>query len=404
MSDMEAGKLEQFAAAAQRSARSGNLINVVFHAPASGDVLKARGELRTIAGKRVLQMEKSYTEGRVAQENIPLDQIAVVLCSAYTAFRRADLNDKNGAASYMTSSKGKATTLLKGSLKDASYGAADAPVEEEETAPGNDKAKNRLLTGAEPFLQILDVADKNGRVRDKRQAKFRQICRFTEYVKEAAETLPGAGKGGKLYVCDLCCGKSYLSFAAYYCLSTLMGFDVTMTCVDLKKSVIDFCADAAKQCGFDGMTFLCMDINDFAPERTPDMVVSLHACDTATDAVLDFAARNRAEIILSTPCCHHALKKTLDCAPLDFIARRPVLKQKLCDAATDALRLLKLEAEGYRVDATEFIDPEDTPKNVMLRARRRKNFSDGERAEKTEEYRAAYRFLCGRSPDEDPVA
>ena len=141
-----------------------------------------------------------------------------------------------------------------------------------------------------------------------------------------------------------------------------------------------------------------MDINGFEPEFQPDMVISLHACDTATDVVLDFAARHQAKIILSTPCCHHEMKKNLNCGTLDFIARRPVLKQKLCDAATDALRLLKLEAEGYRVDATEFIDPEDTPKNVMLRAHRRKNFSEAERKAKTEEYRAAYQFLYGREP------
>jgi hypothetical protein len=126
------------------------------------------------------------------------------------------------------------------------------------------------------------------------------------------------------------------------------------------------------------------------------MVISLHACDIATDIVLDFAAKHGAKVILSTPCCHHEMKNNLCCEPLDFIAKRPVLKQKLCDAATDALRLLKLEAEGYRVDATEFIDPEDTPKNVMLRAHRKKHFPKSEKLAKTEEYRAIYRFLYGK--------
>lgn len=399
MDEMTAEKRKQFACAVQKSAVSGNLVNVVFHAPAEGDVLKAKGVLKIIGGKPVLQMEKSCTEGRVTQENIPLDRIAAVLFEDYTVFRKADLYDKNGSASYMTSSKGKVTVLVRGSLKNPDYGAA--PTEQGAdniTLKGNDNAKRRLLTGSEPFLRLLDIADQNGRVHDKKQAKFRQICRFTEYIKEAAETLPDAGKGGSIYVCDLCCGKSYLSFAAYYCLSEMMGFQVVMVCVDLKKSVIDDCAETAKRCGFDGMRFLCMDINDFEPEFQPDMVISLHACDTATDVVLDFAARHQAKIILSTPCCHHEMKKNLNCGTLDFIARRPVLKQKLCDAATDALRLLKLEAEGYRVDATEFIDPEDTPKNVMLRAHRRKSFPEAEKKEKTEEYRAAYQFLYGREP------
>ncbi len=387
-------KRRDFACAVQRSALAGTLVNVVLHGPSDGDVLKVKGTLKGIGGRRVLQMEKHCTEGRVAQENIPTDGIAEALLREYTAFRKGDLNDKNGSAAFMTSAKGKETLLLKGQLRNPDYGAAEIPVSEAE-ADGNDKAKNRLLTGSEPFLRALDIADGNGRIHDKKQAKFRQICRFTEYIKEAAESLPGCGEGGELYVCDLCCGKSYLSFAAYYCLTELLGFRVTMACVDLKKSVIEHCSAVGTACGFDGMTFLCMDINDFVPTTPPDMVISLHACDTATDVVLDFAARHGARVILSTPCCHHEMKKHLNCAPLDFIACRPVLKQKLCDAATDALRLLKLEMEGYRVDATEFIDPEDTPKNVMLRAHKRKHFSEADRAAKTEEYRSVYRFLYG---------
>ncbi len=397
MADLTPKKREEFASLAEKSALSGNLVNVVFHSPSGGDVLKAKGTLRVIGGARVLQLEKSCTEGRVVQENIPLDCVAKTLLQTCAVFRKADLNDKNGTASYMTSAKGKETLLVKGSLKDPDYGANPADGVETSEILGNDKVKNRLLTGEEPFLRLLDIADKNGRIHDKKQAKFRQICRFTEYIKEAVETLP---KSDEIYVCDLCCGKSYLSFAAYYCLSEIMGFRVTMSCVDLKKSVIDYCGETAKKCGFHGMKFLCMDINAFEPEQRPDLVISLHACDIATDIVLDFAARHGARIILSTPCCHHEMKNNLDCAPLEFIAKRPVLKQKLCDAATDALRLLKLEAEGYRVDATEFIDPEDTPKNVMLRAHKRKHFPKTEKQAKTEEYRSVYRFLYGKEAPE----
>lgn len=310
--------------------------------------------------------------------------------------------DENGSASYMMSSKGKETLLLKGSLRNASGGETGEGISlsPRSAAPlaGNDHVKRRLLTGNEPFLIQLGVADQNGRVHDKKQAKFRQICRFTEYVREAAETLPKERLADTLYVCDLCCGKSYLSFAAYYCLTVSMGLKVSMAGVDLKQSVIDQCGETARRCGFDGMRFFCMDVRDFVPEREPDLVISLHACDTATDAVLDFAVSHRASVILATPCCHHEMKNRLSCPALDFIACRPVLKQKLCDAATDALRLLKLEGEGYRVDATEFIDPEDTPKNVMLRAWRKKEGNDGTSAAKREEYRAVYRFLYGVEP------
>jgi hypothetical protein len=127
------------------------------------------------------------------------------------------------------------------------------------------------------------------------------------------------------------------------------------------------------------------------------MVISLHACDVATDIVLDFASQWRASVILSTPCCQRELSTKLSCQPLDFIAKRPILRRKLCETATDALRLLRLECMGYQADALEFIDPEDTPKNVMLRAYRKKTYSPNAQniKKKREEYAAVYRFLCG---------
>jgi hypothetical protein len=221
------------------------------------------------------------------------------------------------------------------------------------------------------------------------QAKFRQICRFSEYIAEAEHKLK---QGSELYVCDLCCGKSYLSFAAYHVLTEVLGRKVKMTCVDLKQSVMDFCAGIAGQLGYDGMQFLCGDIAEYTPVRPPDMVISLHACDTATDIVLDFAAKWQSAVILSTPCCQRELSRNLDCPTLSFIGDKPVLRRKFCDAATDALRLLRLECMGYTADALEFIDPEDTPKNVMLRAVKR-GITPEKSAALRDEYDAAVRML-----------
>ncbi|MBQ7312247.1 MAG: SAM-dependent methyltransferase [Clostridia bacterium] len=383
-------KLAAFAGLTEKSLISGGLVNVVFHSPASGDALKAKGTPKTIAGKTVLQIETSLTEGRVTHENLTEGEIVSALPKQFETFRKADLTDKNGTASVMISKKGAVTLLEKGKIGTA--------VEKTAADSGNDREKSRLLSGNEEFLKALDVADKNGRIHDKKQAKFRQICRFSEYIAEAAAKL---NPEGELYVCDLCCGKSYLSFAAYHVLTAVLGRQVKMSCVDLKKSVIDYCADIAKKSGMDGMEFVCGDINEFEPLRKPDLVISLHACDIATDIVLNFAVRHHAEAILSTPCCHHQMNREMNCPTLDFIAERPVLRQKLADAATDALRLLMLDAAGYRTDATEFIDPEDTPKNIMLRAHRRKNWRDDSReaVEKRERYRAAYFFMYGKYPD-----
>ena len=390
---MKNEKITSFADLLKMSLTAGTLVSITFHSPIGGDCLKCRGTLRQIGGETVVQFETSMTEGRVAQENVTADGVEYAVEKYFDTYRKADLADKNGNASVMISKKGAVTLLKKGKIGDSS----DA--KPADSGSGNDREKKRLLTGEEEFLRALGVSDEKGRIHDKKQSKFRQICRFSEYIVEAEKKLR---RDGTLYVCDLCCGKSYLSFAAYHVLTAVCGRDVKMTCVDLKQSVMDFCNDTAKAAHMDGMEFLCMNIDDFVPERTPDLVISLHACDIATDIVLSFASRYRADVILSTPCCHHRLNSDMDCPTLDFIADRSILKQKLATAATDALRLLKLEAEGYKTDATELIDPEDTPKNVMLRGVKRKNFrfDSDEARQKREKYNTAYRFFYGKDPDE----
>ncbi len=210
---------------------------------------------------------------------------------------------------------------------------------------------------------------------------------------------------GTLAVADLCCGKSYLSFAAYHYLANMLGRSVIMTCIDLKQSVIDECAEVARALHFDGMNFCCMDITKYKPDSTLQLVISLHACDTATDIVLDCAASAGAKVILSTPCCHHQLNKMINCPALDFICDHSMLRQKFCDSATDALRLLRLEAVGYDVCATEFIDPEETPKNIMLRAVKKRGFDiNSDKAKnKAARYREAYTFLTGLDAPELPI-
>ena len=385
-------KISAFAALIRRSAEAGTLLNVTFHSPRSGageGGSKVRGETREIGGARVLQLETSLTEGRVSQKNVSPDEILLETAELTDTYRKADLTDAGGSASLMISKKGAVTLLQKGRIGEAGGEAV--------SVRGNNREKRRLLDGTEPFLIPLGIADKTGRIHDRMQSKFRQIARFAEYVSDAEKRIGG---DGELYVCDLCCGKSYLSFAAYHVLTGICGRRVKMTCVDLKDSVMEYCRGVAKEAGFDGMEFLAMNIGDFVPVRDPDLVISLHACDTATDIVLDFAAKHRAGMILSTPCCQRELNRAMDCPTLDFIADVPILRQKLASAATDALRLLKLEAEGYRTDATELIDPEDTPKNVMLRAFRRPGFDPDspEGAAARKKYETTRAFLYGNAP------
>ena len=172
---------------------------------------------------------------------------------------------------------------------------------------------------------------------------------------------------------------------------------VSMTGIDLKQDVIEECTKIAKSLSFDGLEFICQDINDYVTDQAPSLVISLHACDIATDIVLNKAAEWKADVILSTPCCHHELNHSINCPELDFITRHSMLRQKLCDAATDALRLLRLEACGYVTSTIELIDPNETPKNVMLRAIRKKNFNENSKEAliAKENYLSAKKFLCG---------
>jgi SAM-dependent methyltransferase len=251
-----------------------------------------------------------------------------------------------------------------------------------------DNKKKRLLSGEEEFLICLGVSDKSGRVHDKKQGKFRQINKFLEYVEEIYCELPS---DKELCIYDLCCGKSYLSFAVYHYLTVMKQRRVYMLGIDLKHDVMEFCNSKARELGFKDMHFITDDITKTPSDRRPDMVISLHACDVATDIVLDTAVKLGAKVILSTPCCHRELSASINTPELSFVTKYPKLKRSLCDSLTDALRLERLAAFGYEVSATELVDPEDTPKNTLLRAIKRNGGSE----ESKKNYEKLLEFLLG---------
>ncbi len=229
----------------------------------------------------------------------------------------------------------------------------------------HNRAKAYIFDGSEPFLFELGISDKSGRVYDKKQAKFRQINRFTEHIADIYKHLPS---DGELNVLDLCCGKSYLSFAVYHYLTVTMGREVSMVGIDLKEDVIEFCSRTAENLGYTGLKFYACNIDDYTYQTPVHLVVSLHACDIATDIVLTKATELGAKVILSTPCCQKELLENISTDAFEFITKYPMLKKKLCDALTDALRLERLAANGYDAAALELTDPDDTPKNILLRA------------------------------------
>ena len=379
----------------EKSAQTETLKKAVFSKPSGKEILKAAVMLKTISGENVLQIEYFYSDNKAKHKNIKIGEEQEI-CTLIDAFAQINLITTAGDCELKRSKSGTVTLLRGEKLEKALFGEdGGAPKVFARVTPGaNNKRKNYILSGEEPFLQLLEVSDKNGRVYDKKQAKFRQINRFLELIRDVEGSLP---QEGVLRICDLCCGKSYLSFAVYHYFSVIKGREVKMTGVDLKSDVIEYCSSVAKALNFDGLEFLCGDVNLYNTEDKVNMVVSLHACDVATDIVIDKAIEWQADVILSTPCCHHDLNRRLNCDALAFIADYSMLRQKLCDAATDALRLKLMEANGYDCAALELIDPEETPKNIMLRGIRKKGFDkNSDNAKRLyEEYEKAYAFLIG---------
>ena len=373
-----------------RALLGGSLKKAVFSKPEDKETQRAVLTLRRVGGKTVGQVETLRKDNKALHENIdPADEArfsALVGC-----FGQVNLMTTAGDCELRRSKSGKCTLMGGEKLMRA----LDAGNAERVDPVDNNRKKEYILKGDEPFLKLLDVSDANGRVRDKKQAKFRQINRFLELIRDCLGHLPTEGE---LRICDLCCGKSYLSFAVYHYFAKVLGRRVRMTGVDLKPDVIEYCNGVAQKLGFEGLEFLCGDVSRYDTGEHVHLVISLHACDTATDLVLEKAMAWEADVILSTPCCHHELNHTLNCGALSFVAEHSMLRQKLCDAATDALRLKLLESHGYAVCALELIDPEETPKNIMLRGLRRSNFDvNSKEAERLrEEYRTARAFLLGQ--------
>lgn len=345
------------------SVNRGILKKIVFSMPRDKAVKKATATPFAAADGEMIQFETFTSDGKALHVNLPPAEAAEHAAKLMDgAFARANILTTAGECQVMVSKKGKVTVINK--IKNDS-----APTAE---LRRHDEKRRYIIEENKPcdFLFHLGVCDENGRVFDKKRAKFRQINRFLELVRDLFPAAPE----GEMYVLDLCCGKSYLSFALYYYLRDLLGAKVRMIGADLKADVIEYCSATAKKCGFDGLSFVCCDISTFVPERAPDLVVSLHACDIATDIVLATAIKTRAKNILSCPCCQHEAARQLPHRDeeLGFILSRALFRERFAALATDALRTLKLEAEGYSVDAIEFIDPEETPKNLMIRAVRTK--------------------------------
>lgn len=217
---------------------------------------------------------------------------------------------------------------------------------------------------AVPFLVDLGVMSPDGRVHVAAYDKYKQINRFLEFIEDI---LPRLSRDREINIIDFGCGKSYLTFAMYYFLRELRGYDVNIIGLDLKADVIENCSRLAESYGYDKLHFLQGDIAGYKGLTKVDMVVTLHACDKATDYALAKAVEWGAEVIFSVPCCQHELNAKISSEMLEPVLKYGILKERMSALITDGIRASLLESKGYTTQILEFIDMEHTPKNLLIR-------------------------------------
>lgn len=341
------------------------LIRVILSNPSSKDgVIKicARPMLKN---KSLLFQIEEYTKTQVFHKNLTAGDAGSYLTgklssdtSSQTAsFKNALVETQSFTANVLVSKKGTITIKKK----------MNASAKQPKISLSHNRKKKYILEEGipVPFLIDLGVMTQNGNIVNTHYDKFRQINRFLEYIEDILPSLP---TDRELRILDFGCGKSYLTFAIYYYLKILKGYPVRITGLDLKEDVIRHCNELAVKYGYDKLEFLCGDIAYYDGCSQVDMVVTLHACDTATDYALAKAVGWGAKVILSVPCCQHELNKQMKNDLLSPVLHYGILKERMAALMTDGLRAQILEANGYRTQILEFIDMAHTPKNLLIRA------------------------------------
>lgn len=338
-----------------------NLLHIVLSGQKSDEAiqkirirpLQQRGQLIFQAG--LWDGKKEYHKNYDRE-----DLISAVIAWMSRDFKQLQADTTDKTATVLVSRKGKVTIKKK----------MVAKKREKADLSHNRKKQYLLEEGAPvPFLVKLGVMTSEGKVVHAKHDKFRQINRFLEFIEDICPVLEYAKDGEReLTIIDFGCGKSYLTFAMYYYLHEKKGFDIRIIGLDLKEDVIRNCSALAKEFGYDKLQFLIGDIADYEGVDQVDLVVTLHACDTATDYALAKAVNWGAKAILSVPCCQHELNQQMENEMLLPVLKYGLLKERMAALITDGLRASLLEEQGYQVQVLEFIDMEHTPKNILIRA------------------------------------
>ena len=308
----------------------------------------------------LLFQETLYRGTQVFHENFTQEDMRVRIEKLLTDnFKQGEFQGTSMQATVLVSKKGKMTIKSKQLQKQT--------MQRDLSELAHNREKQYILQEGIPvdFLVGLGVQTPEGKITKNRYDKFRQINRYLEFIEDVLDKLP---KDGTIRIIDFGCGKSYLTFAMYYYLHVLQRRDILVTGLDLKKDVIAHCNELAVKCGYDKLSFEVGDISTYNGSDAVDMVVSLHACDTATDYALEKAVKWGAKVIMAVPCCQHEVNKQIACKELQPLLKYGLIKERMSALITDAVRANLLEEQGYDTQILEFIDMEHTPKNLLIRA------------------------------------
>lgn len=341
---------------------SDRLCQITVSGPREKDgIFKIKIRPLLLKGELVFQ-KTAYKGTQVFHENLSGEELLEELLHEMQGnFRQLAAESLDGSLTVLVSKKGKVTAKYKENQKNA--------VKMRPELYHNRVKQYILKEGIPvPFLVDLGIQTREGAIVRAKYDKFKQINRYLEFVEDV---LPVLKREGAIHIIDFGCGKSYLTFALYYYLHELQKLDVMITGLDLKTDVIHNCNRLAQSYGYDRLQFVQGDIKNFTGSDQVDMVVTLHACDTATDYAIEKAVGWGAKVIFTVPCCQHEVNGQIQNKLLHPVLKYGLLKERLSAILTDAIRANLLEEAGYDTQVLEFIEMEHTPKNILIRAVRR---------------------------------
>lgn len=330
--------------------------------------LRIKAQAANNSNKTMYYIEK-FTKTQAFHEQKTEDELnEFIKAHAGTTFKNCVLRTDSEEITYLGNKKGNVTKLVK------KLNTENLTKNKNIVWKNGSRQKNYLIPEGNPvpFMVLLGLMTSDGKVINSKYDKFRQINRFLEFINDILPEIQKQTENKTIRIADFGCGKSYLTFAVHYFLTEIKHLAVEIIGLDLKKDVIEYCNKIAAQLNLKGIKFDTGNIADYNYQNAPDIVITLHACDTATDFALNYAVKHNCKAILSVPCCQHEINSQLNknSVPEEFkpFLKYGIIKERFAALATDALRGELLENSGYNVQLLEFIDMEHTPKNILIRA------------------------------------